>query len=246
MRSAGGGCLFEREHHRQVEVILESLNADLLASNGCLFGGGTAIVLTHGEYRESADIDFLVSSLPGYRALRQLVTGGRGFQALARAGARVDEARALRADQYGLRTMVRALGAEIKVEIVFEARIVLQSPGAVDKVCGVATLTPMDMAASKLLANSDRWSDDSVQSRDLIDLAMLEPPRTLLDAAKAKARGAYGVGIERDLSAAIDALRRRPDRLDECMLSLQIRNVPKAVLWKRIRGLRVKAPRSSR
>src|SRR6266550_7927465 len=72
-RLAGDGCLFEREHHRQVGNVLESLAADLLVENDCLFGGGTAIVLRHGEYHESVDIDFLVSSLTGYRALRQLV-----------------------------------------------------------------------------------------------------------------------------------------------------------------------------
>jgi predicted nucleotidyltransferase len=115
MRSVGGGSLFEREHHRQVAAVLESLNADLLVEHACLFGGGTAIVLTHGEYRESADIDFLVSSLAGYRTLRQLVTSGRGLQALARTGASLEQAREVRADQYGLRTRVRALGTEIKL-----------------------------------------------------------------------------------------------------------------------------------
>jgi len=230
--------LFEREHHRRVQAILESLNAELLAENGCFFAGGTAIVLTHGEYRESADIDFLVSSLAGYRTVRQLVTRGHGMQALARAGARLEEARQLRADQYGLRTRLRVLSVEIKLEIVFEGRIALESPGPDDRVCGVATLCSLDMATSKLLANSDRWSDEAVQSRDLIDLAMMEPPKALLDAAKAKARGAYGDSIERDLSAAIEALRRRPHRLDDCMRSLQMTAVPKALLWKRIRALR--------
>ncbi|MBM3349738.1 MAG: nucleotidyl transferase AbiEii/AbiGii toxin family protein, partial [Betaproteobacteria bacterium] len=29
----------------------------------CFFGGGTAITLRHGEYRESVDIDFLISDV---------------------------------------------------------------------------------------------------------------------------------------------------------------------------------------
>ncbi|MBS2025062.1 MAG: nucleotidyl transferase AbiEii/AbiGii toxin family protein, partial [Deltaproteobacteria bacterium] len=182
--------MFEREHHRQVAAVLESLDAGLLSEHGCFFGGGTAIVLAHGEYRESADIDFMVSSRSGYRALRELVTGPRGLGALARPGRRIDEARDLRADQYGLRTRVRSLGAEIKLEIVFEARIDLEQPGSRDRLCGVATLTPVDLAATKLLANSDRWADDSVQSRDLIDLAMMALPKSLLAQAKGKARGA--------------------------------------------------------
>jgi hypothetical protein len=217
-----------------VAIVLESFDARLLFDHGCFFGGGTAIVLRHGEYRESVDIDFLISSAKGYRALRQLVRGGAGVQALMRAGARIEQTRDVRADQYGLRSRVRVLDTEIKFEIIYEARIALETPSADDQVCGIATLTRLDMAASKLLANSDRWADDAVQSRDLIDLAQMEPPKALLDAAKEKARAAYGESVDRDLVAAFDALRRRPDRLEECMRALQMR-IPKSVLWKRIR-----------
>ncbi|QVL49510.1 MAG: hypothetical protein KFB96_03055 [Thiocapsa sp.] len=38
-------------------------------------------------------------------------------------------------------------------------------PAASDEVCGIATLTPLDMATGKLLANSDRWADDAAFSR---------------------------------------------------------------------------------
>jgi len=41
--------------------VLQALDADALASHACLFGGGTAMALRYGEYRESFDIDFLVS-----------------------------------------------------------------------------------------------------------------------------------------------------------------------------------------
>ena len=36
-----------------------------------MFGGGTAISLRHGEFRESVDIDFLTCDLAGYRRLRE-------------------------------------------------------------------------------------------------------------------------------------------------------------------------------
>ena len=52
--------------------------------------------------------------------------------------------------------------------------------GVGDLLCGVATLTPLDAAASKLLARFDRWRDDAALSRDLIDLAMMAPPKALL------------------------------------------------------------------
>jgi len=229
--------LFDREHHRRVAHVLEALDADLLKANACLFGGGTAIALRYGEYRESVDIDFLVSERDGYRALRQRLGGTDGLRAIQRAGRALDQVRDVRADQYGLRTVVRVDGIEIKFEIVLEGRITLDPPGAGDEICGVATLTPLDLAASKLLANSDRWADDAVFSRDLIDLAMMAPPKKLLKAAIEKARGAYGDSIENDLGKAIDALRARPHRLDRCMEAMQMRSVPKALLWKRIKAL---------
>jgi len=229
--------LFDREHHRRVAHVLETLDAGLLKANACLFGGGTAIALRYGEYRESVDIDFLVSERDGYRALRQRLGGTDGLRAIQRAGRALDQVRDVRADQYGLRTVVRVDGMEIKFEIVLEGRITLDPPGAGDEICGVATLTPLDLAASKLLANSDRWADDAVFSRDLIDLAMMTPPKKLLKAAIEKARGAYGDSIENDLGKAIDALRARPHRLDRCMEAMQMRSVPKALLWKRIKAL---------
>jgi Nucleotidyl transferase AbiEii toxin, Type IV TA system len=237
--------LFEREHHRQVATVLESLDAGVLLANGCLFGGGTAIVLRHGEYRESVDVDFLISSLDGYRKLRQILTGRTGLNGLARVGAKLEESRELRADQYGLRTRVHVLDTDIKFEIVFEARVELDPPGPDDRVCGVATLTRKDMAATKLLANSDRWSDDSVHGRDVIDLAMMELPTKMLNAAKEKARGAYGENIDRDLRAAIEQFLRRPEKLDDSMRALQM-HVPRALVWKRMRALTGKPLRSRR
>ncbi len=227
--------------------MLEALDAQILEDNACLFGGGTAIALRYGEYRESLDIDFLVSEVAGYRALRQRVVAG-GVRALARPKASLTQAREVRADQYGVRTLLAVRGAEVKLEIVLEGRISLAPPE--DRICGVATLTALDMAASKLLALSDRWADDSVHSRDLIDLAMMNVDKDTLRRAIDKAAGAYGASIERDLGKAIDALRRRPGRLDACMRALQMVTpppglvpVPPAVLWKHIRQL---APRPKR
>jgi hypothetical protein len=232
-----GACLFERPHHRRVATVLLALDAERLADQGCLFGGGTAIALRYGEYRESVDIDFLVSRTEGYRMLRQWLTAPGGITNLARAGVALEPSRPVRADQYGIRTMLRVEGIDLKFEIVLEGRIELEPPGADDRLCGVATLTPLDMATSKLLANSDRWADRSVLSRDLIDLAMMRPSRKLLRAAVAKARAAYGDSIENDLGKAIDQLGDDPHRLDHCMRSMGMTTIPKAVLWGRIKAL---------
>jgi hypothetical protein len=234
--------LFERPHHRRVAAILQALDAPLLEANGCLFGGGTAIALAHGEYRESVDIDFLVSDAPGYRALRERLSGPPGIHAIGRPGALLEPVRDVRADQYGIRTLLRSDGVDVKFEIVSEARIALEAPGEADRLCGVATLAPIDAVATKLLANSDRWRDDAAMSRDLIDLAMMAPSRELFRRGAAKAAGAYGKSIAADLLKAIESLRARPHRLDRCMEALQMSTVPKALLWKNIKALGTKLP----
>lgn len=233
--------MFEREHHRRMAKVLEALDAERMLVNGCLFAGGTAMAMRYGEYRRSADIDFLVCRLDGYRQLRQLIVSTQSINALAKAGAGLSQIREVRADQYGIRTMLQVDDAPIKFEIILEGRIELDEPGEDDRVCGVATLTPLDMVASKLLANSDRWRDDSVLSRDLIDLAMMAPPKKLLRQAMEKAARAYGQrSIEDDLAKAVQDLRDRPQRLDQCMRELDMADLPKAALWARIKALAVK------
>lgn len=229
--------MFERPHHRRIAAVLEALDADVLAVNACLFGGGTAMALRYGEYRESVDIDLLVSQVEGYRHLRQRLTGPDGIRAITRAGHGLSQTREVRADQYGIRTMLQVDGANIKFEIVLEGRIDLEAPGPDDRQCGVATLTSLDMATSKLLAISDRWRDDAVMSRDLIDLAMMAPPKALMKQAMAKAQGAYGASVAADLARAVEDLRARPHRLDQCMQAMAMTTVSKAALWARIKAL---------
>jgi hypothetical protein len=150
--------MFERPHHQRIAQVLGALDGPLLRQNNCLFGAGTAIALRYGEYRESVDIDFLVSDVESYRALRQLLTGPNGIAAIVRDDAgRLTQTRELRADQYGIRTMLQVEDLPIKFEIILEGRIERAVPAPSDEACGIATLTPLDMATSKLLANSDRW-----------------------------------------------------------------------------------------
>ena len=230
--------MFERPHHRRIARVLSALNGDLLREANCLFGGGTAMALRFGEYRESGDMDFLVSNLESYRLLRQRLTGDEGFAGLLHPdGKRFRLAREIRADQYGIRTALLLDESLIKFEIVLEARIQIEAATGKDKVCGISTLTLLDMATSKLLANADRWSDDGVFSRDVIDLAMMSPTLPLLRKAVQKAQGAYGPAVTRDLERAIDRLQHRQDWLEHCMQVIGMA-LPKAVLWSKIRALR--------
>jgi hypothetical protein len=237
--------MFERPHHQRIAHVLAALDGALLRQHGSLFGGGTCIALTFGEFRESVDIDFLVSDANGYRELRQLLTGALGLNALLRAGAQpLVTLRELRADQYGIRTQVQMDGKAIKLEIVREGRIALDAPAIDDQICGISTLTRLDMATSKLLANSDRHADDGVFSRDVIDLAMMTLPLAILRKAMAKAEIAYGQAVARDLAKAIERIQNRTGWLERCMQVMAI-DLPTAVLWQKIRALRRVLPQVS-
>jgi hypothetical protein len=230
--------MFKRQQHNRIAQVLYALNGRTLLEQRCLFAGGTVIAMRYGEYRESVDIDFLVSDAGCYRNLREMLTGPQGIQAIVReGGVPLTQARDMRADQYGIRTMLLVDNQPIKFEIVREGRIEIAPPSAADEVCGIATLTPLDMATSKLLANSDRWNDDGVFSRDLIDLAMMSPPLPLLRLAVSKAEQAYGESILRDLAKAIDALQNRNGWLERCTKVMAM-SLPKAQLWQKVRALR--------
>jgi hypothetical protein len=236
---------FERPHHQRIAHVLGALDGATLRQHACLFGGGTCIAMQHGEFRESVAIDFLVSDAAGYRELRQLLTGPRGLAAITHPHAPPLVALGeVRADQYGIRTQVQMDGQAIKFEIVREARIALDPPATLDAICGVSTLTRRDLATSKLLANSDRQADDGVFSRDVIDLAMMGLPLPTLREALDKAEQAYGPSVARDLGKAIDRLQNRTGWLERCMQAMTIQ-LPKAVLWHKVRALRRIASGSS-
>lgn len=130
------------EHHRRIASLLQRLDAELLRRHHCLFGGGTAIALRYGEFRQSVDVDLLVSDRQGYRELRQLIRGHNNLQPLWKDPEHpLVESREPLTDQYGLRAGVVVAGVAIKLEIVLEGRICLESPGPQDAVAGVATLT---------------------------------------------------------------------------------------------------------
>ena len=229
--------MFKRNHHVRIATILQALDAEALSVRGCFFGGGTAIALSYNEFRESIDIDFLISNLKGYRDLRQAIKEKNDLSAITRKDFNIPLSRDVRVDQYGIRTMIDQEGVEIKFEIVNEGRIKFEPPTPDNKICGITTLTPLDMAASKLLANSDRWSDDAVFSRDIIDLAMMELSKKEFNEAKKKARTAYGDSVDSDLKKALQNFKDRPGKLKECLSMLKMEGLPEALLWEKMRKL---------
>jgi hypothetical protein len=229
--------MFRLEHHRRIAALLEQLDAELLRLHHCLFGGGTAIALRYGEFRQSVDVDLLVSDRQGYRELRQLIRRHNSLRPLwSDREAPLQESREPLTDQYGIRAGVLVGGVAIKLEIVLEGRISLEPPGPDDAVCGIATLTLNDLICSKLLANSDRWNDDGVFNRDLIDLAHLPLSRIEWEQALAKAELAYGDAVRTDLHKALARLQGREGWLERCRRALAI-EAPRAALWQRLLNL---------
>jgi hypothetical protein len=151
-----------------VLAALRALDAQSLALTECYFGGGTRIALALGEYRESADVDFLCASRTGYRALRASVTE-RSLGMVAKRGVKL--AREVITDRYGIRTFLDMNGEKLKFEIVLEARIALS--GGAERGLPVPALDQTSCFAEKFLANADRWTDQSVLGRDVVDLAFM-------------------------------------------------------------------------
>src|SRR3954469_10137103 len=128
---------FHRPLHNRVAGILARMDAQFLEEAECYFGGGTQLAMSHGEYRESRDLDFLVSSTKGLRKLRETVTD-RSLGKLFRRPVFLQ--REVRADRDAIRTFVKESesAAPIKFEIVVEARIDLD--GKLDSTLGVPVL----------------------------------------------------------------------------------------------------------
>jgi hypothetical protein len=195
---------FVRPAHNEILATLRALDARFLEASHCYFGGGTRIVLELGEYRESKDVDFLCADVDGYRALRETV----GESSLGKvAGGKLALARAVRADQYGVRTFVQGKSLKLKLEFIREARIVLE--GVAVRGLPVRCLSRRHCFAEKFLANADRGLDASTLARDAADIAFMMQGWGADDAHSgiAIARVAYGADIDRKLSEVVTRLR---------------------------------------
>jgi Nucleotidyl transferase AbiEii toxin, Type IV TA system len=208
---------FRLDHHNKILTILESLDVDLLKESFAYFGGGTLIALDFGEYRQSKDVDFICPVLPGYRHLRTAVFEG-GYKALFNDLKRVQVGRGT-TDQYGIRMVIEVEGELIKTEIIAEARFELDPP-RYPAWSPVACLSINDCFTSKLLANSDRHMDDSVEARDLIDLAVLRLQSPIPQQAIDKAEHAYET--LRPLKVAVQRFQERSSFRERCFSGLQI------------------------
>ena len=208
-------------HHQRIAAVLKAMNSELTQETHCFLGSDAAIALQLNEFRLITDVDFLCSSHDGYRKLRGLVEpfSKTGLSPLL--DKPVPQLREVRADRYGIRAVLEVDGAPVRFEIVRENRFSLETP--VERLHGVPTLSRIDAYAEKLLANSDRWADISVMSRDIIDLAMMiqfwgEIPVE----AEQKARSAYGEAPITDLMSAGSLLLRDDGYRHQCFTDLRV------------------------
>lgn len=214
------GQMFDLEFHQKILRVLSHLDADFFQANQIYFGGGTLVSLTHGEYRLSKDIDFLCPLGDSYRLLRQAVAK-KGFRALFTTQEGITLPGDLRANRYGVRFAVTVDQVPIKFEIVAEERISLGQPDY-PSWCPVPCLNQIDTFAEKLLANSDRWADAAIASRDLIDLSVLRLATPIPQEALEKAENAYAV-IE-PLRRAIHTFQTQPEYRERCYRVLGIQD----------------------
>jgi len=161
---------YQREHHQRIARVLASMNPEFLLRNEAFFGGGTAIALLLDEYRISVDIDFMVASKAGYKALRESVFD-HGLKEFFVDGLVPDQIRELRADSDGVRTAFVIDGLNIKFEVVRESRIALT--GAIADFA-VPSLSRVSLFAEKLLANADRGNAADSQKKDILDLLTMQ------------------------------------------------------------------------
>lgn len=211
---------FAREHHTAILKALRALDGDYLMETKCYFGGGTAIVLELGECRESIDIDFLCADQAGYRALRTAIAGQLNLNRLLRDGAELACLREVRADQYRLRTVICSQGTPIKLEILREKLIDLA--GEIDPCYGLPVLSRPHMYAEKRMANSDRWYQPDVASRDILDLSVMIPRwGPVPDEAWVIAEEAYGQKVREDFDKAVEKIRT-PEHIESCAEKMQI------------------------
>ncbi|WP_198650446.1 nucleotidyl transferase AbiEii/AbiGii toxin family protein [Saccharospirillum mangrovi] len=219
--------MFNHQHHQRIHHILNALNPQPFINAGACFGGGTLIALLYNEYRWSKDIDFICPLGPGYSQLRQAVfdnSGKAGF--LFKNTADIELPRDITANQYGIRFPVKTQGTVIKFEIVAEARITLGTPDHLSWT-RIPCLNSTDRFAEKLLANADRWADESIESRDLIDLGMLRLHQANYQEAIQKAEQAYPVVAP--LKRALEKFSGSEKYREKCFAALEIKT-PEKVL----------------
>lgn len=212
---------FHRPLHRRIAMILSRMDCAFLDKADCYFGGGTQLAMSNGEFRESRDIDFLVSNPDGLRLIRETVDD-RSLGPLFKEQIFLE--REVRTQRDAIRTFIREdeRVEPIKLEIILEGRIPLS--GALDGTLGVPVLHPRCAIAEKLLANADRGRAREHRSRDIIDLAFVSliVDDETFNAGYKMAKVPYGESITRELTECLKMLELDAKYRAQCVSDLVI------------------------
>jgi hypothetical protein len=182
------------------------LAAGRLRESKCFFGGGSAIALQLGEYRESVDIDFLCKAEGFHELHRGVYKDGLRFL--------FDQPPKLASELRRTRDAIRCSvdledgGMPVKFEIIQEGYLDLLEAGAC--VCGVICLSRADSIACKLMANADRGLDPAHQYRDFIDAAVASSAWKQ-EAAIGFQKAVRAYGDDGSILAAVEKVRVRLD-----------------------------------
>jgi Nucleotidyl transferase AbiEii toxin, Type IV TA system len=215
---------YRRALHQRIATVLSRMDPLFLERAQCYFGGGTQLVMSHGEFRESRDIDFLLSSADGLRMIRESIAE-RSLGALFKQP--IYLAREVRKERDAIRTFIveEERAQPIKFEIIVEGRIALE--GAPDEMLRVPILSRKCAIAEKLLANADRGLAKEHRSRDVIDLAFVSlrvDDETFL-AGYQLAQGAYGQSINRELGEVLKMLELDAGYRALCIKDLLVEDI---------------------
>jgi hypothetical protein len=228
--------MYKRAHHRRIFSVLSQMDPGFLRAAACCFGGGTCLALVLDEYRESVDIDFLCAATEGYRAIRSTVSEG-SLGELFRVAPRL--LREVRADRYGIRTVLEVEGVPVRFEVVREGRIALHCETV--EPLPVPILARTDLFAETLLANCDRWADRSTFARDVLDLLVMSAHLGPIPAeAIGIAAQAYGPAVRIAFERAVQALAGDSAYLGRCFDALSVSSEARTLVRERLE--RVGAP----
>jgi hypothetical protein len=230
----GAGVLLVREPHlvapgafgapARLAPLLEALDADLLEEAGCVLGGGAAVALSLGAYREVGGVRVLCASAEGYRVLKARLHEA-GLDALLRVPGSLKALRAPRADPWGVLAAVEVEGRPVRVELARELGL---GPGSArHPELGVPVLGRVDLFCERLLSNADRWANPASLGRDAIDLLVMTGAwGPIPEAAWAKAWAIGGDLVEHAHAQAMAGLSD-PAQLARCGrgLSLSVKAV---------------------
>lgn len=162
--------IFHRPHHQRILKVLQKFNANYLAENSILFGGGTRIALEIEGYRESVDIDFFCATPSAYRAVREQI-GDKNIGSLLNAGESISFVRDIRSDRDAVRAFIDIPDAKpIKLQFVHFDYYDLRADKR-QELFPVPFIDRESCFLTKLLANADRCYD--VEKKDIFDLCMM-------------------------------------------------------------------------